>query len=217
MKRYDEPWTYYIIEDFFEPDHWEIIKNSLDGNGDIFWQKDDDPNAEGAPDKTMLGWYLQDVCGPIKKEEIWFKKHFIDQVIKPTCLAKIDYSVFDNPTINVDNLYLKAGLIRCEPDYRYPIHPDSRRKLISVVVYVDGKVEDGTILIDAKTRKETHLQAKPNSVMIFQRTDDTLHYYRNTSDNKYRYTINLYHTRNNRYFNVTPGEVKEVGGKHSRI
>lgn len=90
-------------------------------------------------------------------------------------------------------------LVRCDPGYCYPPHRDHELKMISIVVYLDD-IGDATLL---KTENQNVLvKWRKNRAVVFENAKHGIHWYKNTT-NKYRYSLNIYITKEPVAFIVT--------------
>lgn len=65
------------------------------------------------------------------------------------------------------------NIIMSGKDFKYPIHDDSRKKLLTVVVYVTPEKNKGTLLHSSETGENTYeVEWKQNRALIFSRKDN---------------------------------------------
>ena len=84
-------------------------------------------------------------------------------------------------------------------DYVFPIHSDSRDKLLSVVIYIAPEVNEGTWLYEDKSGKNPkQVEWIPNRAFVFSRNDNTWHSYRADGKNN-RLTL-VYNLRSDKYW-----------------
>ena len=75
--------------------------------------------------------------------------------------------------------YTELNVVNNGRDYVFPIHSDSRDKLLSVVVYIAPETNEGTWLYEDKSGKNPQqIEWKPNRAFAFSRNDHTWHSYK---------------------------------------
>lgn len=100
-----------------------------------------------------------------------------------------------------NDYYNICDLVRCDPGYVYSPHRDHKDKLISIVVYLDPEDGDGTVL--RTNNQDVVVKWRQNRAVVFENAKHGNHWYRNTT-NKYRYSLNIYITKEPGLFNVDP-------------
>lgn len=79
--------------------------------------------------------------------------------------------------------HTELNIVMSGKDFVWPIHNDSKDKLLSVVVFISPEANEGTWLYDDQTgNNPRQIEWKPNRAFIFSRNPDTWHSYR--ADNK---------------------------------
>jgi hypothetical protein len=75
--------------------------------------------------------------------------------------------------------FTELNVVNTGKDVSFPIHADTKDKLLSVVVYIAPEKNEGTYLYETKDGKNPQvIEWKTNKAFIFSRTDDTWHSYR---------------------------------------
>jgi hypothetical protein len=94
-------------------------------------------------------------------------------------------------------LYTELNVVNTGKDYIFPIHSDSRDKLLSVVIYIDPAVNEGTWLYEDKSGKNPQqIEWVPNRAFVFSRNKSTLHSYK--ADGKSNRLTLVYNLRSSR-------------------
>lgn len=76
--------------------------------------------------------------------------------------------------------------------FRYPIHDESKRKVLSCVVYVDPDENSGTYLYDENKNFSKQIPWKPNTALIFPAIDGVTWHDYDCPIGKYRITVNQF-------------------------
>jgi len=75
--------------------------------------------------------------------------------------------------------YTELNVVNNGRDYVFPIHSDSKDKLLSVVIYISPETNEGTWLYEDKSGKNPQqIEWKPNRAFAFSRNDHTWHSYK---------------------------------------
>ena len=75
--------------------------------------------------------------------------------------------------------FTELNVVNNGKDYVFPIHNDSKGKLLSVVIYIAPEQNEGTWLYEDKTGKNSQqVEWKLNRAFIFSRNDHTWHSYK---------------------------------------
>lgn len=83
--------------------------------------------------------------------------------------------------------HFNVGVVKCDPNYKYPWHADHHTKLMSSVLYLHPNKSSPTIFQDERT-----LEWKPNRLVLWVNKGQ-IHRYTNSTDEP-RYTLNIYQT-----------------------
>ena len=80
--------------------------------------------------------------------------------------------------------FTELNIVSTGKNYVFPIHNDSRDKLLSIVIYLSPKKNEGTWLYEDKTgRNATQMEWKKNRAFIFSRNEETWHSYKSDGIN----------------------------------
>jgi hypothetical protein len=75
--------------------------------------------------------------------------------------------------------FTELNVVNTGKDVSFPIHTDTKDKLLSAVVYIAPEKNEGTYLYETKDGKNPQVvEWKTNKAFIFSRTDDTWHSYK---------------------------------------
>jgi len=157
------PWMHEIIDDFLDKEDFDYLSNiELENTSE-------DGNAIGK------------------------NKIYADGVIR--CTAPMDWNwmgefrnKYYNRTVEIlknhapekidDILYMELNIVESGPHFQFPIHPDSRDKLLSCVVYLQPEHNNGTVLYSSEDGANEYMaEWKQNRCVIFSRQDNTWHSY----------------------------------------
>ncbi len=89
--------------------------------------------------------------------------------------------------------FTELNVVSNGKDYRFPIHNDSKDKLLSVVIYISPQVNNGTYLYqDGQGNGMEQIEWIPNRAFIFSRNNETWHSYQsNNIDSRLTLVYNL--------------------------
>jgi hypothetical protein len=167
-------WPEYIILDNFlrqdhldalkkipfltQPDEWEIIKNKVFPDGTIqtnWWSSVSRSEIPEIPKKEIFEIFqdhnqsMLDILNKLAPEKV--KK----------------YS------------YTELNIVMSGKNFVWPIHNDSRDKLLSVVVYISPEKNEGTWIYDNKAGVNSRsVDWKVNRAFVFSRNEKTWHSYK---------------------------------------
>jgi hypothetical protein len=75
--------------------------------------------------------------------------------------------------------YTELNIVMTGKDFVWPIHNDSRGKMLSVVIYISPEENEGTWLYETQLGGgPRQIEWKPNRAFIFSRNSQTWHSYR---------------------------------------
>ena len=95
--------------------------------------------------------------------------------------------------------YTELNVVNNGKDFTFPIHSDSRDKLLSVVIYIAPKINEGTWLYDDKSgTNPRQIEWKQNRAFGFSRNDNTWHSYK--ADGKSNRLALVYNLRSDKYW-----------------
>ena len=168
-------WPNYEVEDSFlyhrhfqtirniefdtKPDEWDIYKHKIDKDGKIGF--DFQSSTEGKKGNSPL---TEDNIRNIHEayhDKMW-------QWLTKLAPDKVQHYQ-----------YTELNVVNNGRDYVFPIHSDSRDKLLSVVIYIAPETNEGTWLYEDKSGKNPQqIEWKPNRAFAFSRNDYTWHSYK---------------------------------------
>ena len=126
------------------------------------------------------------------------KKHRLSQLLiflSLLTLCAAFYSPFFSVNIDIE----VPEQVNNGKDFTFPIHSDSRDKLLSVVVYIAPKINEGTWLYDDKSgTNPRQIEWKQNRAFGFSRNDNTWHSYK--ADGKSNRLALVYNLRSDKYW-----------------
>ncbi len=172
VQNYSYPWQYYVIDDFLEPQHFELIQ-SLSSR----WQK---PRTQ----EEKFNLFLSDF--KFYEETFSFKEEaeaVEDILMKAMYELKIEFKL--------DGTFRDFHIeyVNCGNNFYYPVHKDALVKIFSNVLYVSPE-GDGTRLYESKKGEVVKsVDWKPNRLVSFKPADNTWHDYYSSKEN--RITFNL--------------------------
>lgn len=216
LTKFNKPWDFAIVDDVFSNKviNYFIEKTRTPINAKhaiervVMNQLAKENKQDYTPPPPMVDgnyWNFVDYgkTNRGRKFELFLtiKDPIVQQAIKELD-SKVDFSSF-LPNYDKEKLFYKIGIAKCESGYKYPIHTDDKAKLLSIVVYLDPIHSSGTVLTDRTGNVHHVAMWRPNRAFIFQRSQNTLHYYNNTLQLD-RHTLNIYITDHETTFTVTP-------------
>jgi len=187
LQKFNDPWPYVVIDNFFTTRVWDYIFNSFNVRKTKFENFDTLQNNkvvyfENFHDKTIHNYFSYFI------NEDFLLKHF---------------STFRS----YSELYSEneVKFIKNSPEYK--LHIDHERKVLSCVVYIAPKNNVGTILYDKNKNYVKTIEWKPNRCFLFAPIDEvTWHSFKGNS-NTTRFTINYMLTRqSNSTYNLRNGK-----------
>ena len=167
-------WPRYVVSDEFlyrrhfhtikniefdtKPDEWDIYKHKIynDGKIEIGFQ-----SSSGKEGKSPLSEdNIREIHNSYHNQMInWLKE------LAPEKLQHYWYT--------------ELNVVNNGKDYVFPIHSDSRDKLLSVVIYIAPENNEGTWLYEDKTGKNPkQIEWLTNRAFVFSRNDHTWHSYK---------------------------------------
>jgi hypothetical protein len=173
-------WNKFIVKDNFlsknhfdriskisfdtKPNELHVLKHKIYSNGKIeisgFTANQDFKNVDN---NNQLGLSIDDV------KNIHEKHH--DYMLE--CLKELAPEKLKN------YIFTELNVVNTGKDVSFPIHADTKDKLLSVVVYIAPEKNEGTYLYQTKDGKNPQvIEWKTNRAFIFSRTDDTWHSYK---------------------------------------
>ena len=141
-----------------KPDEWDIYKHKIFNDGKIEIGFQSSSGKEGT--------------SPLSEDDIReIHNSYHDQMIqwlKELAPEKLQHY-----------WYTELNVVNNGKDFVFPIHSDSRDKLLSVVIYIAPDINEGTWLYEDKSGKNPkQIEWIPNRAFVFSRNDNTWHSYK---------------------------------------
>ena len=191
-------WPKYVVkDDFLKEDHFNIIKNiqfdTKPDEWDIYKHK---IYNDGKIEIDFLSSTGKEGKSPLSEDNIReIHNSYHEQMmswLKELAPEKVKHY-----------WYSELNIVNNGKDYVFPIHSDSRDKLLSAVIFIAPEVNEGTWLYDDKKgTNPRQVDWVPNRNFVFCRNDNTWHSYK--SDGKTNRLTLVYNLRSNKkwYKNV---------------
>ena len=187
-------WPKYIVKDnFLNEEHFNLIKNiSFDTKQDEWDIYKHKIYNDGKIEIDFLSSSQKKGISPLSEENIKnISDTYHDYMIN--CLKELA------PEKLQHYWYTELNVVNNGKDYLFPIHSDSRDKLLSVVIYISPEKNEGTWLYEDKNGKNAkQVDWKTNRAFIFSRTDNTWHSYKADGINN-RLAL-VYNLRSDKYW-----------------
>lgn len=168
MVVYQEPWPHIVIDDYYAPDVFEVLKKEaktfIRNNVDTSTRK----HAFAYPDNQVL-------------------RDAIDS--RPLDTSYFDILTEHRPYTDI-NLFWEVNFLI--GPLTYPIHDEASRKVLSCVVYVDPSDNAGTRLYDKDKNLVKEIAWKPNRALIFAAQDGVTWHDYTCPKGSHRITINQF-------------------------
>jgi len=166
---YTDPWPHLVIDDYYEADVFDTIKKHskkfLSKNVDVKTRKQAFPFVNDPE---------------------------LEKAIESRPIDASYFDLFTNHREHEETLELYWEVNFLLGPYSYPIHDESRRKILSNVVYVDPEENEGTRLYDANKNLVKTVEWKPNRALIFAAIDGVTWHDYTCPIGKARITINQF-------------------------
>ena len=167
-------WPKYVVkDDFLKEDHFNIIKNiqfdTKPDEWDIYKHKIYNDGKVEIGFQSSSG---KEGTSPLSEDNIReIHNTYHDQMInwlKELAPEKLQHY-----------WYTELNVVNNGKDYVFPIHSDSRDKLLSVVIYIAPENNEGTWLYENQSGKNPkQIEWIPNRAFVFSRNDNTWHSYK---------------------------------------
>ena len=168
MVVYEHPWPHIVIEDYYSPEVFSVIK------------------------KESKKYLSNNVNAETRKQAFSFPEN--DALKECIATRPLDESCFDVLTnhrpYNELRLFWEVNFLM--GPLSYPIHDESSRKVLSCVVYVDPEANTGTTLYNADKSFAKSIPWKPNTALIFAAIDGVTWHDYSCPKGKFRVTINQF-------------------------
>ncbi len=174
MEYFQEPWPYIVVDNYFSPGDFSLIKNFAKKAYQGTNIKKDTRNLIVAPKEITN----------LDRNDYW---KFYDAL-----------NTERFPHVQVDR---ELNFLVPQPDktYEYPIHDEHPDKLLSIVVYISPNQGSGTQIYREDKTFFNEPEWKPNRAFIFSGIKGkTWHGYKCKPEHKYRLTYNAF-LRKSRY------------------
>lgn len=163
----ETPWKHEIIDDFLAQDDFEFLCNL---------ELPVPENDNWTISKNQIYKNGKTNCIFPKKITKRFQKRYFERLID------ILYTHAPEKIKDVD--YMEFNIVQTGKDFIFGVHPDSKSKLLSVVIYLTPEENTGTILYDnEKGNPVSTVPWKQNRCLVFSRTDNTWHDYKSDGKN----------------------------------
>lgn len=173
MVKYEGPWPHLVIDNYFEPDAFEVIerrtRNYIGKRIDQFTRKRNFENPSDIELRQAMA------TRPLTKSML---EHFPNR------------RDFDELSLYWEVNFLKGP-------YSYPIHDEAPRKVLSCVVYVGPEENAGTALYNPDKTFAKRIDWKPNRALIFAGIDGVTWHNYTCPAKSFRLTINQFLERPN--------------------
>jgi len=187
-------WPKYVVKDEFlyrrhfhtiknidfdtKSDEWDIYKHKIFKDGKIEIGFQSSSGKEGTSPLTEV--QITDIYNSYHDQMMKMLKELAPEKVQ-------HYS------------YTELNVVNNGRDYVFPIHSDSRDKLLSVVIYIDPVINEGTWLYeDDKGTNPQQIEWIPNRAFAFSRNDNTWHSYK--ADGKRNRLALVYNLRSEKYW-----------------
>ena len=180
LTKYTYPWQYFVVDNVLDYAEYQTIRKF----------------AELKNKK-----YTNITKKQVLQHEDWDNKE-INNIVY-SLVKKVKKYCFDNrdkfPKLELsDEEHLNVVDLQFSPPapYSYPIHPESRLKKFSFIVYISPNEDNGTHLYISKYSKKPNATVpwKMNSAMLFAGIDEVTWHSYSTLGNENRITLNIFFT-----------------------
>lgn len=164
----DRPWPHLVIENYYSDEVFDVLRSEakrfVKGNVDVTTRK----QAFAMPENQTL-------------------RDCIDsRPLTEDMLAKFP----SHRPYSALNLFWEVNFLI--GPFKYPIHDESSRKVLSCVVYVDPDENNGTYLYNEDKTFNRQVSWKPNTALIFPAIDGVTWHDYDCPKGKYRVTVNQF-------------------------
>jgi len=185
-------WPKYVVkDDFLKEDHFNIIKNiqfdTKPDEWDIYKHK---IYNDGKIEIDFLSSTGKEGKSPLSEDNIReIHNSYHEQMmswLKELAPEKVKHY-----------WYSELNIVNNGKDYVFPIHSDSRDKLLSAVIFIAPEINEGTWLYDDKKGSNPRqIEWLPNRNFVFCRNDHTWHSYK--ADGKQNRLTLVYNLRSDK-------------------
>ena len=164
ITKHTDPWTYIVIDNFFERDDLEVVRNDLIGLSDTVSES---PDMFGDA-VSMVGREWKYVA-ETKRDSMWLDYHitiapYMERLNEEFLLEHFpNHRLYDQIKFMSSTQIVQAGM-------KYPTHVDAARKVMSTVVYIAGNGR-GTYIHDHNGNVVREIEWKINRAVVFAPLD----------------------------------------------
>jgi len=185
-------WPKYVVKDEFlyrrhlhtiknidfdtKPNEWDIYKHKIYNDGKI---EIDFLSSTGKEGKSPLSEdNIREIHNSYHEQMMSWLKELAPEKVK-------------------HYWYSELNIVNNGKDYVFPIHSDSRDKLLSAVIFIAPEINEGTWLYDDKRGSNPRqIEWSPNRNFVFCRNDHTWHSYK--ADGKQNRLTLVYNLRSDK-------------------
>ena len=219
-------WPRYVVSDNFlnkkhfdsikdikfdtQPNDWDIYKHKIYNDGKIEIGFQSSTGVSSYTEKDIRGYGAKNRL-PKEVTEKMLRQHQHKEGNSPLSEEDIKdiHNTYHDQMINwlkelaPEKLkyywYTELNVVNNGKDFVFPIHSDSRDKLLSVVIYIAPDINEGTWLYEDKSGKNPkQIEWIPNRAFVFSRNDNTWHSYK--ADGKQNRLALVYNLRSDKYW-----------------
>ena len=189
------------IEFDTKPDEWDIYKHKINYNGKIERGFQSSTGASSYTAEDIRGYGAKNRLPKEVTDKMLRQHQHIEIDFQSSTEGKKGKSPLTEDTIrNIHEAYhdkmwqwltklapeklqhyqyTELNVVNTGRDYIFPVHSDSKDKLLSVVIYIAPEINEGTWLYeDHKGKNPQQIEWKPNRAFAFSRNDNTWHSYK---------------------------------------
>lgn len=170
---YNTPWTHWITDDFLSVQDFYLMK-TLIGR----WPK-------GKP---------TDKVNVLLAEFHLFKETFLYQKeagLIDAILMKYAKRLEKEYSIEGQYDLIEISYSNCGRGYSYPVHTDSRHKILSNIIYMSNRGDGTRLFENNESEVKKNSSWKPNRMFTFKRNDNTWHDYISKDGDRSTLSINF--------------------------
>lgn len=178
---YESPWSHTIVENVFSINNYRLMTGVARQLLPV-WDYTGDPSV-----KRMISFDVNGKSCDVRP----------DEQLGPLLVASIE-NIFSRALEHIgitplrDNMMFQFDVMA--PGYLYRMHPDISLKQASMIIYL-GDVGRGTILHNTERPYQPIVEVpyRPNTAVLFERHDSTLHSIDQRGISGLRYSLNMVH------------------------
>ena len=183
--RFEEPWPFYIIDNFLDTDLYDTLVSLIDSNFKF---------VDNWDNKLKYTSVVENLNFP--------KKKALPLYTNARLAGNIDQNIANKLGHLLPSKYFcTSELILCDPNYSYHPHKDHPSKEYTLVVFLHPVNCNATTLMLNNTKQD--VLWRQNRALFFSQKEHGVHNYKNTTKLP-RLTLNVYINSNERIiFTVT--------------